>query len=128
MKKWLFGLGMILVLAACGNDDVLDGLNTMTSAELQTEVEAGLDEDVQYVDVRETDEFSESAVPGFENIPMNDVMENPSLLDEDRDVVILCQTQNRSAEVAGSLIDAGFDEERVTVVEGGIADYDGDTD
>ncbi|AOM84316.1 rhodanese-like domain-containing protein [Salisediminibacterium beveridgei] len=125
MMKWLTALTMLLVLSACGGEEDLDGVLTISSDELQTQVEAGLEETVQYVDVREPDEFAEAAVPGFENIPMDDVIENPSIIDEERDVVILCQTQNRSAEVAESLIEAGFDEERVIVVEGGISDYEG---
>lgn len=127
MKTWLAGLGMMLILSACGNGGVLEGLNTITSAELETKVEKGLDENVQYVDVRETEEFSAGAVPGFENIPMDIVMNDPSVIDEDRDVVLLCNTQNRSAEVANSLIDAGYDEDRIIVVEGGISDYASET-
>ena len=125
MKRLLIALSGLFLLGACGGTADLDGLNTMTAADLEAQAEAGLEDDVQYIDVRETDEFDEESIPGFENMPMALVMDNPSLLNEEEDVVILCNTQNRSKEVAEALIDAGFDHDRVTVVEGGISDYNG---
>ncbi|ADH97887.1 rhodanese-like domain-containing protein [Salisediminibacterium selenitireducens] len=125
MKQLLIVLSGLFLLGACGGTADLDGLNTMTATDLEAQTEQGLEDDVQYIDVRETDEFDEESIPGFENMPMALVMDNPSLLNEEEDVVILCNTQNRSKEVAEALIDAGFDHDRVIVVEGGISDYNG---
>lgn len=125
MKRLLIAFTTLFTLAACGGTADLDGLNTMTASDLEAQTEQGLDENVQYIDVRETDEFDEESIPGFENMPMDQVMDNPSMLSEDEDVVILCNTQNRSKEVAEALIDAGFDHDKVIVVEGGISDYNG---
>ena len=125
MNRLLIALSTLFLLGACGGTADLDGLNTMTAADLEAQTEQGLEDDVQYIDVRETDEFDEESIPGFENMPMALVMDNPSLLNEEEDVVILCNTQNRSKEVAEALIDAGFDHDRVIVVEGGISDYNG---
>lgn len=71
-----------------------------------------LGEDVYLVDVREDDEWAAGHAPGAVHLPM---MELPGRLDEipgDRDVVVVCRTGHRSAEVVGYLIGRGFSQVR----------------
>jgi rhodanese-related sulfurtransferase len=130
MKHLLFLLTVLFIAAAaagCGDSDAETGdMNEMTSEELQAEVEEGMEEDKFYLDVREEDEFAESHIQGFENIPMDEVMEDASMLPEDQEIVILCNTQNRSMQVGESMIEQGFDADNITIVMGGISSYEGD--
>jgi rhodanese-related sulfurtransferase len=130
MKHLLFLLTVLFIAAAaagcCDSDAETGDMNEMTSEELQAEVEEGMEEDKFYLDVREEDEFAESHIQGFENIPMDEVMEDASMLPEDQEIVILCNTQNRSMQVGESMIEQGFDADNITIVMGGISSYEGD--
>ncbi|SES40262.1 rhodanese-like domain-containing protein [Salipaludibacillus aurantiacus] len=121
------GLFIMAAAAGCSDSDAETGdMNEMSAEELQAEVEEGMEEDKFYVDVREEEEFAESHIQGFENIPMNEVMEDASMLPEDQEIVILCNTQNRSIQVGESMIEQGFDADNLTIVMGGISSYEGE--
>ena len=71
-----------------------------------------LGDDVYLVDVREDDEWGAGHAPGAVHVPM---MELPGRLDEipaDRDVVVVCRSGHRSAEVVGYLLGRGFGQVR----------------
>jgi rhodanese-related sulfurtransferase len=71
-----------------------------------------LPEDVYLVDVREDDEWAAGHAPDAVHLPM---MQLPTRLDEipaDRDVVVVCRTGHRSAEVVGYLLGRGFGQVR----------------
>ncbi|WP_280771136.1 rhodanese-like domain-containing protein [Salipaludibacillus daqingensis] len=131
MKSLLFLLSitmMVLAVAGCSDTNEATGdMNEMTAAELQEEVEgSGMDETVNYIDVREEDEFASSHIEGFENIPMGELMDDASQLPKDEEIVILCNTQNRSIQVGESMIEQGYDANNITIVMGGISDYEGE--
>ncbi|PYZ91665.1 hypothetical protein CR194_18730 [Salipaludibacillus keqinensis] len=124
----LFLMLLVLLSVGCSDTDAETGdMNEMTADELQSEIEEeGMDDEKYYLDVREEEEFAESHISGFTNIPMAEVMEDGSQLPEDQEIVILCNTQNRSIEVGESLVDQGFDPENLTIVMGGISSYEGE--
>ena len=65
-------------------------------------------EDVYLLDVREDDEWVAGHAPGATHLPM---MELPGRLDEvptEKDVVVVCRSGHRSAEVVGYLVSRGF--------------------
>ncbi len=71
-----------------------------------------LSPDVYLVDVREDDEWAAGHAPDALHVPM---MELPGRLDEiptDRDVVVVCRSGHRSAEVVGYLLGRGFEQVR----------------
>lgn len=77
------------------------------------------------VDVRGRDEFEGTLghIPGARNIPLP---EFPRRCDElawckEREVVLVCRTQMRSAEAAGLLRDAGF--LNVAILRGGMVEW-----
>ncbi|CAM3932473.1 rhodanese-like domain-containing protein [Alkalicoccus chagannorensis] len=126
MKKVAAALSAsALLLAACGGGENEE----MSTEELQDHIEEeGFDDGVHYVDVREEHEFADMHIDGFDNVPMDDMMGDPeSYASVDDQIVIICQTDNRSQEVADSLIEQGYDPDHLTVVQGGISDYAGDT-
>lgn len=67
-------------------------------------------EEVQLVDVRETDEFDGELghIPGATLIPLDQLVERSGELDSDRPVVTVCRTGARSAQATVLLRKAGF--------------------
>lgn len=126
MKLLFSGAGLLLLLSACGNEATGE-MEEMSTDELEEHVESGYEDNWAYIDVREEDEFAERYIQGFDNIPMDDVMADPQFLENEEQIVILCNTQNRSIEVGESLQEQGFDSEDITIVMGGISDYSGET-
>lgn len=128
MRKFLLFIAMSFLLIGCSDDGANVDVNTITSDDLLTQYEENnLSDGKVYIDVREEDEFSESHIEGFENYPMDALLEDTSVLPKDKEIVILCNTQNRSFKVAEALVEEGFDKEKITVVEGGISNWDGPT-
>jgi rhodanese-related sulfurtransferase len=71
-----------------------------------------LPENVYLVDVREDDEWAAGHAPGAVHLPM---MQLPARIEEipaDRDVVVVCRSGHRSAEVVGYLLGRGFGQVR----------------
>ena|SRR5690554_572461 len=128
MRKFLLFVTLSFILVGCSsNNDV--AVNTINSDGLleQFEEHRLTEESKLYIDVRETDEFNESHIEGFTNYPMDGLLEDVSVLPKDKEIVILCNTQNRSFKVAEKLVEEGFDEDSITVVEGGISNWEGPT-
>jgi rhodanese-related sulfurtransferase len=68
--------------------------------------------DAYLLDVREDDEWLAGHAPGATHLPM---MQIPARLDElpaDRDVVVVCRSGHRSAQVTGYLLAQGHDNVR----------------
>jgi rhodanese-related sulfurtransferase len=81
--------------------------------------------DVQLVDVREAHERDGGYIPGSRNIPYRLLRKaGASALDATRPVVTICESGARAAVAASVLARQGFDAR--AVVDGGIADFDGD--
>lgn len=65
---------------------------------------------VQLVDVREIDEFEEIRIPYAINIPLSEFQFRMDEIAEDKPVVFVCRSGNRSA-MAGDMLSAnGYDE------------------
>lgn len=65
-------------------------------------------DDVQILDVRETDEWAGGHIEGAHHIPMNDVPARLAEIDRDRLVVTVCRSGSRSGQVAAYLAQSGF--------------------
>ncbi len=71
------------------------------------------------VDVREPWEYQEGHLPGAVNIPLSRLPEKLSELPQDRPILLVCNSGNRSGVAADFLVQQGFPGERVYNLEGG---------
>ena len=76
----------------------------------------------QLVDCRTPAEFSQGAIPGSVNVPLNELRDRLGEIDRDKNVVIYCKAGLRSYIGARILLQNGF--ERVRSLTGGWTTYD----
>ncbi|MGA2785263.1 MAG: rhodanese-like domain-containing protein [Candidatus Bathyarchaeia archaeon] len=73
---------------------------------------------VLVVDVRTTEEYAQGHLKGAINIPLSDLPLQISGLEQNRPILVYCQTGYRSAQASSILVNAGFT--KVYNLEGGI--------
>ena len=73
---------------------------------------------ITILDVREPAEIAQASLAGTVNIPMNEIPERFSELDQQQPIVVMCHGGLRSRQVAAYLISRGF--ENVFNLAGGI--------
>jgi rhodanese-related sulfurtransferase len=66
-------------------------------------------DDFQLIDVREIDEYEEIHIPNAINIPMSEIQYRMDEIAEDKPVVFVCRTGNRSAMVGDMFTANGYD-------------------
>lgn len=85
----------------------------------------GLAEDLQLVDVREEWEYQTAAIAGFQLLPLSRLQEwggsIDSMLDPEKETLVLCHHGVRSMQVSGFLVSQGFTS--VKNISGGIDAY-----
>ncbi len=91
----------------------------ITPAELKERIDKG--DKLVLLDVREDHELEISKLPNIIHIPMNDVPERVHELDSADEIVCICRSGGRSANVAGFLIQSGFT--KVHNMVGGMNGY-----
>lgn len=74
-------------------------------------------DEVQFLDVREPHEWEAGHIAGATHLPMQELRGRISEVDEDRPVVCVCRTGQRSAMVTQALRRAGYEAENL---EGGM--------
>lgn len=124
MKKIVTLLGLMLVL--CFTTSCLDTKDATTDVKLVTaeEMQDILElEDVQLIDVRTPEEYSEVHIVNSQNIDFSSPTfdEDITKLDKNKPVILYCRSGGRSAKCAKKLKDAGF--EKVYDLEGGISKW-----
>ena len=83
-----------------------------------TEAQAQQQQGALLIDVRERSEWASGHVPGAQHIPLGQLAQRTSSLPRDRDLLLICQSGNRSARAVELLQRAGFS--RATNVAGGM--------
>jgi len=78
---------------------------------------AGGDKPALLIDVRETWEYARGHAAGAKNIPLSQLGQRVREIPRDRDVLLICQSGNRSMQAANYLVKQGVT--RVTNVTGG---------
>ena len=106
-------LSIAFIFSGCTNAQTID-INSF---------EKKLDSNVQVLDVRSPQEYSEGYIPGAININVNsaDFTERIQSLNQEKPVYIYCRTGNRSRRAAEILKKEGFKEP--IVIEGGFTDW-----
>lgn len=74
-------------------------------------------DEVQLIDVRDTDEWRAGRIPGARWIPMDELPDRLGELDSDKPVVTVCRSGKRSGEMADLLASRGY---RVDNLDGGM--------
>jgi phage shock protein E len=124
MKKQLFLIFVLLVLAACSNETAttetaqLDPADLPLNVNIETVANFQSHKDVVLIDVREQWEYDEAHIPGVTLIPMSEIEARVSEIPRDKEVILTCRSGNRSSQVLSYLQGQGFD--NVHNMEGGI--------
>lgn len=77
--------------------------------------------DVQFIDVRETDEYAEVHAAGTVNIPMSEIIGRLHEIDTNEDVYVICRSGGRSLQVCEYLQSTAGAEHLVNVEGGTLA-------
>jgi rhodanese-related sulfurtransferase/TusA-related sulfurtransferase len=79
--------------------------HTITNDDLQQQLDR---DDVIVLDVREPAEYAFGHIPGAISIPLGELENRAAQLDQNKEVLVICRTGNRSDFAAKQLTDKGF--------------------
>jgi len=69
------------------------------------------------IDVRTPNEFKSGHIPGAKNFPLNNLSDSLKKIPQDKTVVVVCQSGNRSKSASKILTNAGY--ENIINLKGG---------
>ncbi len=96
-------------------------MKTITPTELQSKLESG--EQVNLIDVRETEEVAAGMIPGAEHIPLGLIEFKHQDLDKSKEYIMICRSGNRSGQACHFLEEQGY---KVTNMSGGMLEWEGE--
>ena len=97
-------------------------MKSISTEELQEIVEA--DQKVQLIDVREDEEVAMGMIEGAKHIPLGELPERFTELNQSETYHIICRSGRRSANAAEFLESKGFE---AVNIEGGMLEWQGET-
>ena len=100
-------------------------MNEITATELKQRLDKG--DDIQIIDVREEKEYQVARIPGSKLIPLGQVLNRMSEIDDTRETVVHCKMGGRSAKAIEALTRAGF-KGRLLNLKGGITAWSNEVD
>ena len=112
---------MFIALSNCScKNDTSSEIQVISIEEMQTILKM---DEVQLVDVRTPEEFSEGYIKNAQNIDFNSPTFEQDILklNKDKPVMLYCHSGGRSAKCAQKLKDAGF--KKIYDLEGGISKW-----
>lgn len=93
-------------------------MKSVTVEELKNWVETK--KELQLLDIRENYEFEDGHIENSKNIPMDDVAQNPALVEENS--ILICQS-GRRAESLCFILERNHNRSDVKFLEGGIVAF-----
>jgi rhodanese-related sulfurtransferase len=125
-KFSLLGLLLLFLLTGC-DEESLTGINQLEVNDLTYRMADSLEKNdgAIYIDVREDYEYNEAYIDGFENYPLSTLEETYKDLPNDKEIIIICRSGNRSMKAGMFLKEHGY--ENVTNVKGAMLDWKGET-
>lgn len=120
MDWWGIALIALIVLFMLNRMMPTKGVTQMTTAQLKGMLQQ---KDMQFVDVRTPGEYKSRHIPGFKNIPLNEISAKASQLSKEKEVIVMCQSGMRSNQASKQLKKLGF--QKVTNVKGGMSAWEG---
>ena len=100
-------------------------MQEITASELKTRMDAG--DNIQLIDVRQPDEYAFARIDGAKLIPLGEIMNRMSEIDETRETVIHCKMGGRSARAIEAMERSGFKGSLKNLV-GGITAWSNEVD
>jgi adenylyltransferase/sulfurtransferase len=97
----------------------------ITAVELKQRLDKG--DDIQIIDVREPNEYQAARLPNSIHIPLGQIVNRMSEIDERRETVVHCKMGGRSAKAIEALKRAGFNGQ-LTNLKGGITAWSNEVD
>lgn len=95
-------------------------MKSFTALEVETLLNEG--EELNIIDVRETEEVAEGKIPGAVNIPLGLVEFRMHELEKTKEYIIVCRSGGRSGRAAQLLDSHGF---QVINMSGGMLSWEG---
>lgn len=82
------------------------------------------DKEIQFVDVREQDEYDAGHIPNITHLPLSQLVERAGELDQNQEMVIVCRSGNRSSQACAYLSSIGYN--KLKNLDGGMMYWDGE--
>jgi rhodanese-related sulfurtransferase len=96
-------------------------MKNITPEELLEKLENG--QELNIIDVRESDEVAGGMVPGAKHIPMGEIPERLEELDKDKEYIFICRSGGRSGNVCSYLDNLGY---KTVNMVGGMLEWNGE--
>jgi sulfur-carrier protein adenylyltransferase/sulfurtransferase len=100
-------------------------MQEITATDLKKRMDAG--EDIQLIDVRQSDENAFAKIEGAKLIPLGEVVKRMDEIDSKRETILHCKAGGRSAQAIEMLKKAGFTGE-LKNLKGGITAWSNEVD
>lgn len=100
-------------------------MEEITATELKQRLDNG--EDIQIIDVRESNEYATARIPNSIHIPLGQILNRMSEIDPQRETVVHCKMGGRSARAIEAMTRAGFPG-KLKNLKGGITAWSNEVD
>jgi rhodanese-related sulfurtransferase len=118
IQIWVLAISVGVLMLGCS--EPINSADRVTLEQARADHEAGK---VMLVDIRETREHKTGVVAGAVLLPMSELPQKQSLLPKnpDQEVLLICNTQNRSKATLQKLKEQGY--QNIRYVDGGMSQW-----
>ena len=109
-------LFVIVLLTGCGKNSTTENkekskYKQITSEEVYSRLDESENREVYIIDVRTSEEYSNGHIPAALNIPLSSITSIENVIpDRSVEIIVYCQSGNRSKKAADSLLELGYQE------------------